>query len=61
MTERETAIKRIIDAGGRWPPAKMPIKAWPDTGRYVPLPCRGCGAACAPDRRWCEHCCEIQS
>ena len=60
MTPRETAIKRIIDGGGTWPPAKMPITAWVDTGRWRSLPCRSCGGACDPDRRWCEHCGEVQ-
>ena len=28
---------------------------WVDTGRWRSL-CRGCGAPCDPDRRWCSHC-----
>ena len=55
MTEREAAIKRFIDAGGVWPPTPAPVTAWVDTGRWRSL-CRGCGAPCAHDRRWCEHC-----
>ena len=31
-------------------------KPWVDTGRWQSLPCRGCGAACDPSRRWCEVC-----
>ena len=33
---------------------------WRDTGRWQSLPCRGCGAACDPSRRWCLHCCAVQ-
>ena len=58
MTLREAAIKRITDAGGRWPPkmAGMTLKPWPGTGRYEPLPCRGCGQKCDPSRSWCPAC-----
>ena len=58
MTPREAAIKRITDAGGRWPP-RMTLKPWPGTRRYETLPCRGCGRQCDPARRWCEACCEV--
>ena len=60
MTPRETAIKRIIDGGGTWPLKTPPIEAWVDTGRWASLPCRSCGGPCAPDRRWCLHCGEVQ-
>ena len=31
-------------------------RPWLGTGRYEPLPCRGCGGQCDPSRRWCEVC-----
>ena len=42
----DTAVKRITDAGGTWPPpvAKMTPR-WPGAGRYERVPCRGCGAS----------------
>ena len=65
MTPRETAIKRIIAAGGVWPPsartmAKMALTPWAGTGRHEPLLCRGCGGPCDASRRWCSHCAEVQ-
>ena len=52
MTPREAAIKRITDAGSRWPPAPTkPVEPWHGSGRYTTLSCRGCGAACDPARR----------
>ena len=59
MTEREAAIKKITDAGAAWPPSTAPVERWQGTGRYKSLPCRGCGAACDPSRRWCAHCGEV--
>ena len=61
-TQYDAEVKRITDAGGQWPPKTddTPITRWPGTGRYEPLPCRGCGAACDRWRRWCLHCCEVQ-
>ena len=60
MTPREIAIKRIIDAGGRWPLKTPAITAWRDTHRWESMPCRGCGGPCDPSRRWCAHCGEVQ-
>ena len=59
MTEREVAIKKITNSGGRWPPVLTSTPPWPGTGRYESLPCRGCGAACDPSRRWCPACSEV--
>ena len=58
----DSAVKRITDAGGTWPPSRTMAKMaprWPGAGRYERVPCRGCGAACAPSRRWCEDCGEV--
>ena len=54
----DAAVKRVLAAGGTWPPktADTPVKRWPGTGRYKPLPCRYCGRMCEPTRRWCESC-----
>ena len=41
--------------------ARVPAKPWRDTGRWQSLPCRGCGAACDPSRRWCEVCSGVLS
>ena len=37
MTERELAIKKLVDAGGRWPPDLTPAPPWIDTGRWSSL------------------------
>ena len=36
MTAREATIKRIIEAGGTWPP-KPTIVPWGHTGRWAPI------------------------
>ena len=55
----DAAVKRITDAGGTWPTKTAKMTRWPGAGRYERVPCRGCGAACAPSRRWCEDCGEV--
>ena len=56
QTQHDAAVKRIRDGGGTWPPKMAKMTPWRDTHRWQSLPCRGCGAACAPTRRWCSHC-----
>ena len=34
-------------------------RPWRDTGRYEPLPCRGCGRPCESGRLWCAACGEV--
>ena len=56
MTPREAAIKRITDAGGRWPPKKMRVARWPGSGRYAPLRCAECGHESRPLTSTCSLC-----
>ena len=57
QAQHDLAVKRIRDAGGKWPPTKM-AKAtpWRDTGRWQAIGCRGCGQRCDPSRSWCPTC-----
>ena len=59
QTQHDAAIKRLVDAGGTWPPVLTPTPPWQDSGRYESLPCRGCGQKCDPSRRWCPACGEV--
>ena len=48
MTEREAAIKRLVDAGGRWPPKFLPGPPWRGSGRYQRVRCVECGYESRP-------------
>ena len=56
MTEREAAIKRYVDAGGRWPVPTTHVPRWPGTGRYVPVKCSECGQTQRPMAERCDLC-----
>ena len=56
MTPREAAIKKITDAGGRWPPSTKYVPPWPGAGRYARLRCAECGYVSRPMNAHCELC-----
>ena len=60
MTTKLEKLREVGRAEVRRLVAENDGRSWPGTGRYEPLPCRGCGQRCDPSRRWCEVCCEIQ-
>ena len=55
MTPREGAIKKIVDAGGRWPP-RMARTRWSGTGRFAPVKCAECGQVQRPMAATCSLC-----
>ena len=56
MTEREAAIKRLVDAGGRWPPKFLPGPPWRGSGRYQRVRCVECGYESRPMTAICSLC-----
>ena len=56
MTPREAAIKRITDAGGRWPPSTKHVPPWRGTGRFTRPLCAECGYESRPMSTSCELC-----
>ena len=58
----DSAVKRITDAGGTWPPSRTMAKTRRAGLARVGMSVSrvaAVGRQCAPSRRWCEDCGEV--